>query len=145
MLNLLEKYIYVRLSMCRTFDFLLLRTTNLYVTQATYYEYLVRINKSYELLIIIFFRVRTYSAFWYHTCRYDLLPRIRKTKKRIFHGVMVTIGKVEPEGWPVRSGPSFSEVQITGLPEGSTFPILANDPVIDYFSCLSTLIDRLTP
>ena len=65
--------------------------------------------------------------------------------KRIFHGVMVRIGKVEPEGWPVRSGPSFSEVQITGLPEGSTFPILANDPVIDYFSCLSTLIDHLTP
>ena len=65
--------------------------------------------------------------------------------KRIFHGVMVRIGKVEPEGWPVRSGPSFSEVQITGLPEGSTFPILANDPVIDYFSCLSTLIYHLTP
>ena len=65
--------------------------------------------------------------------------------KRIFHGVMVRIGKVEPEGWPARSGPSFSEVQITGLPEGSTFPILTNDPVIDYFSCLSTLIDHLTP
>ena len=59
--------------------------------------------------------------------------------KRIFHGVMVRIGKVEPEGWPGRSGPSFSEVQITCLPEGSTFPILTNDPVIDYFSCLSTL------
>ena len=44
-----------------------------------------------------------------------------------------------------RSGQSFSEVQITGLPEGSTFPILTNDPVIDYFSCLSTLIDHLTP
>ena len=53
--------------------------------------------------------------------------------KRIFHGVMVRIGKVEPEGWPARSGPSFSDVQITGLPEGSTFPILTNDPVIDYF------------
>ena len=26
---------------------------------------------------------------------------------------------------------SFSEVQITGLPEGSTFPILTNDPVSD--------------
>ena len=59
-------------------------------------------------------------------------------KKRIFHGVIVRIGKVEPEGWPVRSGPSFSEVQITGLPEGSTFPILTNDPVMDYYSCLST-------
>ena len=45
----------------------------------------------------------------------------------------------------LRSGPSFSEVQITGLPEGSTFPILTNDPVIDYFSCLSTFIDHLTP
>ena len=46
---------------------------------------------------------------------------------------MVRIGKVEPEGWPVRSGPSFSEVKITGLPEGSTFPIFTNDPVIDLF------------
>ena len=64
--------------------------------------------------------------------------------KRLFHGVMVRIGKAETEGWPVRSGPSFSDVQITGLPEGSTFPILTNDPVIDYFSCLSTLIDHLT-
>ena len=36
--------------------------------------------------------------------------------------------------------------QITlGLPEDSSFPILTNDPVIDYFSCLSTLIDPLTP
>ena len=65
--------------------------------------------------------------------------------KIIFHGVMVRIGKVKPKGWSVRSGPSFSEVQITGLPEGSTFPMLTNDPVIDYFSCLSTLIDHLTP
>ena len=63
-------------------------------------------------------------------------------RKRIFHGVMVRIGKVEPEGWPVRSGPSFSEVQITGLHEGSTFPILINDTVIDYFSWLSPLIWR---
>ena len=53
--------------------------------------------------------------------------------KRIFHGVMVRIEKVEPEGWPVRSGPSFCEGQITGLYEGSTFLILINDPVIDYF------------
>ena len=50
-------------------------------------------------------------------------------------------GKVEPEGRPIRSGPSFSEVQIT-LPEVSTFLILTNDPVIDYFSCLSTLSKR---
>ena len=48
------------------------------------------------------------------------------------------IGKVEPEGCPVRSGRSFREVQITGLPEGSTFPIPINDPVIDNFSCLLT-------
>ena len=32
---------------------------------------------------------------------------------------MVMKGKVEPEGRLVRSGPSFCEVQITGLPEGS--------------------------
>ena len=80
-------------------------------------------------------------------CIFELWYRHELTvwTKRIFHGVMVRIGKVEPEGWPVRSGPSFSEVQITGLPEGSTFPILTNDPVIDYFSCLSTLIDHLPP
>ena len=60
--------------------------------------------------------------------------------KRIFHGIMVRIGKVEPEGWPVRSGPSFSEVQKTGLPEGSTFPILTNDPVIDYFFAYQLLL-----
>ena len=65
--------------------------------------------------------------------------------KRIFHGVMVRIWKVEPKGRPFRSGPSFREVQITGLHEGSTFPILTNDPVIDYFSFLSALIDHLTP
>ena len=65
--------------------------------------------------------------------------------KRIFHGVMVRIEKVEPEGRRVRSGQSLSKVQITGLPEGSTFPNLTNDPVIDYFSCLSTFIDHLTP
>ena len=59
---------------------------------------------------------------------------------RIFHRFMLGIGKVEPEGWPFRSGSSFSKVQITGLPEGSTFPILTNDPLIDYFSCLSTWI-----
>ena len=60
--------------------------------------------------------------------------------KRIVHGVMVRIGKVEPEGWPVRSGPSFSEVQIIGLPEGSTFPILTNDPVIDFFLAYQLLM-----
>ena len=76
----------------------------------------------------------------YHNIYYFFIE-----KKRIFHGVMVRIGKVEPEEWPVRSGPSFSKVQITGLPEGSAFPILTNDPVIDYFSCLSTLIDHFTP
>ena len=58
---------------------------------------------------------------------------------------MARIGKVEPEGRLLRSVLSFSEVQIAGLPEGSSFPILTNDPVIDYFSCLSTLIDHLTP
>ena len=57
--------------------------------------------------------------------------------KRIFHRVMVRIEKVEPEGIPVKSGLSFREVQITGLPEGSTFFIVTNDPEIDYFSCLS--------
>ena len=42
--------------------------------------------------------------------------------------------KFKPGGWHVlRFGPSFSEVQITGLTEGSTFPILTNDLVIDYF------------
>ena len=40
---------------------------------------------------------------------------------------MVRIGKAEPEGKPVTSGPGLSEVQITGLPEGSTFPIIIND------------------
>ena len=37
---------------------------------------------------------------------------------------MVRIGEIEPEGGPVRSSePSFSEVQITGLPEdGRTLP-----------------------
>ena len=34
--------------------------------------------------------------------------------KRIFHRVIVRIGKAELEGWPVRSGLSFSEVQVTG-------------------------------
>ena len=57
---------------------------------------------------------------------------------------MVKIGKVEPEGRPVRSGPSFSEVRITGLPKGSIFPILTNDPVIDNFSCLSTFLDNFS-
>ena len=58
---------------------------------------------------------------------------------------MVRIGKVESWGLPVRSG-LFSKIQITlGLLEGSSFPILTNEPVIDYFSCLSTLIDHLTP
>ena len=38
---------------------------------------------------------------------------------------------VEPEGRPVMSGPNFSEVQITGIPDGATFPILTNDSVID--------------
>ena len=33
----------------------------------------------------------------------------------------------------LRSGPSFSKGQMTGFPEGSTFPILTNDPVIDFF------------
>ena len=64
-------------------------------------------------------------------------------KKIIFHGIMVRIWKVEPEGRPVRSG--LCEVQIIGLPEGSTFPIFSNDPVIDYFSCLSTFFDNLKP
>ena len=49
---------------------------------------------------------------------------------------MVRIGKVQAEGRPDRSGPSFSEVQITGLTQGSSFPIITNDPVIDDFSCL---------
>ena len=71
-------------------------------------------------------------------CARVLTKSYWKFTKRIFHGVMVRIGKVEPEGWPVRSGPSFSEVQITNLPEESTFPILANDSVIDYFSCNSS-------
>ena len=35
--------------------------------------------------------------------------------KRIFHRVMVMMGKVEPEEWPVRSGQSCREVQITSL------------------------------
>ena len=58
---------------------------------------------------------------------------------------MVRIGKVEPSRRPVRYALSFRKVQITGLPKGSTFPILTNDPVIDYFSCLSTFFYHLTP
>ena len=46
---------------------------------------------------------------------------------------MLKIEKAVPEVKPVRSGPSFSELQITGLPDGSIFPIPTNDPVIDYF------------
>ena len=72
-----------------------------------------------------------YAALIRYVAKPDVVHARRWKIKRIFRGVMVRIGKVEPEGWPVRSGPSFSEVQITGLPKGSTFPILTNDPVID--------------
>ena len=56
---------------------------------------------------------------------------------------MARIGKVEPEGIPVRSRPSFSEAKIAGLLENSTIRILTNDLVIGYFSCLLTLIEHL--
>ena len=46
--------------------------------------------------------------------------------------VMVRVGKVEPEGRPVRSGQSLCEFQLTGLSEGSIFPILTNDTIIYY-------------
>ena len=94
------------------------------------------------------------SLYTYTLCygynRFDWLTLILRLNwtcriKRIFHGVMMRIEKVEPEGRPVRSWPSFSEVQIPGFPEGSTFPILTNDPMIDYFSCLITFIDHLMP
>ena len=63
--------------------------------------------------------------------------RERHKIKSIFSDVIVRIGKVEPEGRPVvRYGPSFSEVKITGLFDGSTVPFLTNNPVIDYFSRL---------
>ena len=65
-------------------------------------------------------------------------------RKRIFHGVMVRIGKVEPKGWPVRSGPSSSEIQIAGLPVGFHFSYSHQWPR-DYFSCQSSLIDNLRP
>ena len=42
-----------------------------------------------------------------------------KGKKRIFCRVMMRIGKVEPDGKTLRSGPSFSEIQV--LPWGLTF------------------------
>ena len=52
-------------------------------------------------------------------CQYVIGPHtpcaLVQEIKRIFHGVMVMLGEVEPEVWNVRSGPSFSEVQITGI------------------------------
>ena len=41
--------------------------------------------------------------------------------------------KGEQEGWCFKTRPGFREVQITGLPVGSTFPILTIDPIIDLF------------
>ena len=58
---------------------------------------------------------------------------------------MVRIGKVESQGRPARSGPSFRKVQITGLPEGSTLLITTNNPVIDDFACLLILLNRSLP
>ena len=55
------------------------------------------------------------------------------------------IGKVEPEGWPVRSGPSCREVQIRGLPEGSTFPILSMTPWLIIFLAYQLYFDYCPP
>ena len=60
-----------------------------------------------------------YAAVHNFTSVVCLLTILMKVNiKRIFHGVMVRIGKVEPEGRAVRSGPDLSKVQITGLSEG---------------------------
>ena len=45
-----------------------------------------------------------------------MLNLVRTLVRRIFHMVMVRIGKGKPEGIPVRSGSRSIEVHITGLP-----------------------------
>ena len=59
-----------------------------------------------------------------------------KGKKRIFCRVMMRIGKVEPDGKTLRSGPSFSEIQV--LPWGLTFFYIHLWPCDWLFFCLST-------
>ena len=89
-------------------------------------------------------KARTWNGYeltWHYKLPKTITKRwqtVWRRKMKIFNGVMVRIGKVEPWRWPFRSG---TKVPITGFSQGSTFPILTNGPVIDYFSCPSTLID----
>ena len=101
------------------------------------------INLSYLYLHFIIFKVNRVNSLVMCAKLYDaglvysVLTRSFERIKRIYHGLIVRIEKAKPEGRPFRFGPSFSKVKNNGLPEGSTYPILTNYRVIDYFSCLS--------